>query len=586
MLARIGQEGPRRDIGLLPSARGRSALLDRLISGAGAVTDGADRLVRVLARGGGTDLLNHRPGSVLVVVLLVAASIGFGLVAAEANDNPTPRLMAPAEIAAADDLGRRVYTTIDGYVSDAYVETYADDNSNGSQDSGEDGEAWYYFLLDADSPTGVTVRTTRPPSEMMRYEVTGVIVRDPVYLAEDVAAFPRVSGHLGVPMTLEEAVLIDTTVSPAGEPVALDLREPLPSDGTHVSLTGEIMGYVDVCDVDSDGDGTCAGDEIVAYDVYLGDRASGRAITFYDESLPRIGPLEFTGMLRRDPGSITEARTADRLDYASLGITTSDVYLLDDEATPGSALLSAAVAVLAAGLATVIAIGLVGGYLVFRRSRRGLPSGARALDPGAAIPVRVTGVLRRPDGLVHVREAKAQLVRFTLASEASADDAAKAVDAAPTVDAAPAPYAPPALDPAPAVNAAPAVDAGPVAPADRADLVDDAPTVEAAGHVDATELVGTAVAAAPAPDAARPETTLIVERIGEPAGVALGRGELTELSSGRVMPFRGPRPALRAMAGTGPILLSFDSSDERDRAAAELIGEAGLAVQATGLATR
>ena len=64
-------------------------MLDRLISGAGALTDGADRIVRVLARGGGTDLLNHRPGSVLMVVLLVAASIGFGLVAAEANDNPT-----------------------------------------------------------------------------------------------------------------------------------------------------------------------------------------------------------------------------------------------------------------------------------------------------------------------------------------------------------------------------------------------------------------------------------------------------------------------------------------------------------------
>ena len=79
-------------------------------------------------------------------------------------------------------------------------------------------------------------------------------------------------------------------------------------------------------------------------------------------------------------------------------------------------------------------------------------------------------------------------------------------------------------------------------------------------------------------------TTLIVERFGKPEGVALGKGELRQLVSGRVMPFRGPRPALRVEAGTGTLLLSFDSKEARDRAAAELIGEAGLLIRDTGIA--
>ena len=71
-------------------------------------------------------------------------------------------------------------------------------------------------------------------------------------------------------------------------------------------------------------------------------------------------------------------------------------------------------------------------------------------------------------------------------------------------------------------------------------------------------------------------TTLIVERSDTPQGVAVGLGELERLSSGRVMTLRAPRPALRVVAGTGPLLLSFDSEEERDRAASELLDETGL----------
>lgn len=42
------------------------------------------------------------------------------------------------------------------------------------------------------------------------------------------------------------------------------------------------------------------------------------------------------------------------------------------------------------------------------------------------------------------------------------------------------------------------------------------------------------------------------------------------------MPLRGPRPALRIVAGTGRIMLSFDDATARDRAAAALLDESGL----------
>ena len=59
--------------------------------------------------------------------------------------------------------------------------------------------------------------------------------------------------------------------------------------------------------------------------------------------------------------------------------------------------------------------------------------------------------------------------------------------------------------------------------------------------------------------------------------MALGLGEVSRLSVGNVFPLRGRRPAVRAVAGTGPLLLSFDTAADRDRAAAEVLDETGIA---------
>ena len=548
-------------------------MLDRLISGAGALTDRADRLVRALTSGRGPDVMGNRPGSVLVIVILIVGSVVFGLLALESTDNPTPRAIAPADVASADDIGRRVYATIEGVVADNFVETFPDDDGDGIQDEDETGDAWYYFLVD-ESGSGVTVRSTRKPDDIYRYTATGVVVRDPEYLTVDVTEFGKLDGTSGI--ELDDTFYLDASTAPPGSPQPLDLTAEMPAPGTAVTITGPYIGWLDVCSGDADGDGECEESEFDAIDAFFAHPGSGRAITVLQADQPKPVPIQFTGMLRDEAASIRDAKSTRDLDFNSLGITVSDRYLLDDQATPASAGLSLGLAILAGLLAAILAIGLVGGYLVFRRSKRPLPSGGRTMGPGDEIPVHVTGALRREGGLIHVREAKGRLLRFSLEPpaepvapppkpaepEAAAEETPAVEPEASMPEPEPAPAEPGAPVPweAPATPAIPSWSSVVPAHADRRTASD-----------------------APAPRWDVP-TTLIVERFGKPEGVALGKGELKQLVSGRVMPFRGPRPALRVQAGTGTLLLSFDSKEARDRAAAELIGEAGLLIRDTGIA--
>ena len=545
-------------------------MLDRLISGAGALTDRADRLVRLFTSGRGPDILANRPGSVIVIVLLIGAAIFFGLLAIEATDNPMPRTLAPADVATADDLGNSIVATVEGVLEENYVETDPDDDNDGVQDTDETGDAWFYFLVD-ESGSGVTVRSTRQPGDLYRYTATGVVVRDPAYVGVDVDQFHQLEGTSE--FALDDTFYLDGTANPGGEPQALDLGGEMPADGTFVSITGPYFGYLDVCSGDADGDGQCEEAEFDLLDAFIGDPASGRAITVVKDDHPDQIPIAFTGMLRSDARSINEAKATQGLQFEQLGITVSDRYLLVDQASPANGALSMAVAIAAALLAAVLAIGLVGGYLVFRKSKGPLPSGGRRLEAGEGIPVRVTGSLRRAEGLIHVREVSAQLVRFPL--EVPAPEEASEV--APLDPEPAAPVEPEAVEPAP-------VDlAGPPEPEPAPVDLAGPPEPEPAPTVPSWSSVAAESQPPPSPvtSSLPPEvpTTLIVERQGKPEGVALGKGELKLVMAGRVRRCRGPRPALRVVAGTGALLLSFESKEDRDRAAGELIGESALLIQ-------
>ena len=133
-------------------------MLDRMISGAGAVTDGADRAVRSLTSRAAGSPVASRPGSVLVAVLLFILAGLFLLAGVEATDPSVPIVLDPSVVARADDLGGRTYATMHGSLLTDWVETFEDTNDNGIEDADEHGVAWFYWLLDPGLRRGVTVR--------------------------------------------------------------------------------------------------------------------------------------------------------------------------------------------------------------------------------------------------------------------------------------------------------------------------------------------------------------------------------------------------------------------------------------------
>ena len=223
----------------------------------------------------------------------------------ESTDNPTPRAIAPAEVATADDLGRRVYATIEGGVQFDYVETYEDADGDGTQDADETGDAWYYWLVD-ESGRGVTVRSTRNPDDIYRYTATGVLVRDPGYMSEGVARFSGLEGTTDV--QLEDIYYIEMRDVPQGKPQPIDLVDDLPAAGTLVTITGPSFGFFTACSTDLDGDGFCEDSEYDEVAWFVGDADAGRAITVLQADLPRTARSSFTGMLRSEAASILDAQ--------------------------------------------------------------------------------------------------------------------------------------------------------------------------------------------------------------------------------------------------------------------------------------
>jgi hypothetical protein len=198
-------------------------------------------------------------------------------------------------------------------------------------------------------------------------------------------------------------------------PTPLDLADTLPPTGTSVQLSGARLGsYVGVCRHDPSVDASCPSDKQDLFEVVVFDRASRHAIRVLVRDLPEFTEeADMTGLLRREERAVDDARTGAQYDFRTLDLRVSDRYVLDDVAA-GTAPLTFALAGLVAALAGAILVGWAGGYLIYRRSDRGLPAAAASLGAGERIPLRITGVLRTPTGLEHVREAPGALIRFVL----------------------------------------------------------------------------------------------------------------------------------------------------------------------------
>lgn len=480
-------------------------MFDRILTSAGAVSAAVDGAVRSVLRGGAWAV---QPASVLVAAVLAVLAGLLLVVALESSVDAEPRRLGVGEIAGAG-LGARTHATVAGGLSTYYVEMFEDLDANGQWDEGEATVEWDYFLVDPATSRAVTVRSERPPEAVYTLAVSGYVVEDPTYVADAVDYFRDTIDAFG--LTLDRARYVDATLSGAG--AAHDLATDLPRAGTPVALSGaRSADYLVSCSTDPDGDGTCDDDEVDRYDVLVFDPVSRRAVTVVTTDSPEFAPLAVAGVLRRDSRAVALALDVPGMDATALGFTVDPTLVLDEGApvaASGGVLVS--LAALAFALAAVIVLGAAGGYVRFRPDRRqpapatsgdAPVNGPGALGPGERRPLRITGWIRGRDGMVQVREAAADLVRFVLAP----------------------------------------AGAGAILPGSEA-------------------------------------STLIVERRGRPEGVALGRGELVDLVPGAVRSLRGTRPALRATAGTGTIVLTFDDVAARDQSAAELFAGSGLAAE-------
>ena len=160
-------------------------MIDRLLSGAGAVSHTADGLVRAVLRGGS---FAQQPAGLLLAALALVAAIALAVMGSENNVDRTPRTLDAGAIQGVEH-GDRQYVTVSGGLVSGYIETFVDGDGDGRQGADETSFAWNYFLVDPESRAGVTVQSTRAPETMYTLQVSGVIVEDPAYVAEDAAYF-------------------------------------------------------------------------------------------------------------------------------------------------------------------------------------------------------------------------------------------------------------------------------------------------------------------------------------------------------------------------------------------------------------
>ena len=413
-------------------------MLDRLISGAGAVTDAADRAVRLLVGGWRGGFAMTRPGSIVVAgLLLVLAGI---LVAAglEVTAPTTPVPLDPAGVATARDLGDRTYSTMTGSLSTTWIETYDDANANGIEDGDETGDAWFYWLVDPVGRRGVTVRSERSPAEIFTYRGRGIVIADPKDRTEEYGLFDDEIAASGHHRGSRGGARYDDRrrgARPGGAgravPGVRDRRRAercadrqLPRGvqrrlGSERPLRRRRPGPLR-------DRGLRPGDPAR----HPGARAAAAGIQRRDRDRAPATRRAGGGRRADEPGFRFHGARSRRSRTATCS-TRSCRRAARRWRTSSPSCVSA--------LAGMILVGLAGGYLIYRRSGAALPAPGTTLGPGERLPLRVTGILRTPTGREHVREVPGELVRFVLGRpvEPAVDVQAADAGVAPIDDGAP-----------------------------------------------------------------------------------------------------------------------------------------------------
>ena len=155
-------------------------VIDRLISGAGAVAAGADEF----ARGFGESeprLLGRRPAAVPVAILLLALAGLLLLVGIEATSPPTFSSLCAGDLAGDGGPGQQTHATVSGSLASTVIADV--------QGTDPTGDAWFYLLVDPTDRRGIVVRSERPPSAVFTSRMRGVVVDDPTYVKDDVTHF-------------------------------------------------------------------------------------------------------------------------------------------------------------------------------------------------------------------------------------------------------------------------------------------------------------------------------------------------------------------------------------------------------------
>lgn len=375
-------------------------VIDRLRSGAGALSDWLDRTVL----GGST----RRLGSLLAIGALLVLGVGAGLAWLEATDNPTPRTLTAAEAVSTEDLGRRTYAEVSGSYWTVSVETYRDDNKNGAHDPDETGLQWTYVLASGDPPTGLLVRSDRPPEEVLVRSFSGTLVRDTQGIAEVSAEFKDAGG-----IHIEPDLYLDATVA-VSESAPFDPgSDGGPGDGDAAAVTGSITaGAVWICPTEAD----CAVTEAAGFIYLVYDPTDDQGVLVYSEEPPSaIVEATVTGMIRSDAVRVTEMHRTEEgsFDPGAGGIIVSEERFLDATARPASAPLVGIGAILTLVLAAVVALGRASGPLVYRREAL-VPTASSDHVLEGQIETHVTGVLTRAGQSLRVREAPAVIKHVAL----------------------------------------------------------------------------------------------------------------------------------------------------------------------------